>query len=198
MYVYGFYDFFVQSKFSKFLNFNIFAAEKTVFMFRKKYIALILFCFALLSSNAQTDKPVLNETDIFSLINYPDSSGAELILYQPASLHVLVEKHIRLNKKVGVYGYRIQINQWAGQNGREVASAARIKFNEKFPEFDGNQIHTYYQAPYFRLRVGDFRNRHEAYEFYHQVKKYFPNSYIVRSRIKYPKLELVSEDLTDK
>jgi hypothetical protein len=127
-------------------------------------------------------------TDIFSTLQ-DNSRGGKIEIYQDPALHVLVDKSIRINKKEGLDGYRIQIFSSSGQEARDLANETQQKFLELFPDFDSRLIYTEYTAPYFKLRIGDFRNKNEAYEFFHKLRKKFPSSYIVKSKINFPKLE---------
>lgn len=157
----------------------------------KKQISLLFLCILMAGSlKAQTES--LDATpqvvDIFSLLQ-EDSHGAAIHLYQNPSLHVLVDKNSRLNEKSGLMGYRIQIYSGSGTQARDKANEVGLTFMENFPEFDPGLIYTDYQAPYFKVRIGDYRNKNEAFEFYNDLKKKYPGAYIVKSVINFPKLE---------
>ncbi|PKP10269.1 MAG: sporulation protein [Bacteroidetes bacterium HGW-Bacteroidetes-4] len=139
----------------------------------------------------ETNKPEELSHDIFSVLQ-DNSQGGKIQLFQDPELHVLVDRNIRINKKQGVEGYRIQLFSSSGQDARDKANQMQQRFIELYPDFNYNQVYTEYAAPYFKLRVGDFRNKNEAYELYHSVRKKFPSSYIVKTRINYPKLEAES------
>lgn len=66
-------------------------------------------------------------------------------------------------------GYRIQI--YSGPD-REKAKAVKIDFMKRFPSV---RSYITYSAPYYRIRIGDFRSRQEANEFY----RYLGKSYTV-------------------
>lgn len=66
-------------------------------------------------------------------------------------------------------GYRIQI--YSGPD-REKAKAVKIDFMKRFPSV---RSYITYASPYYRIRVGDFRSRQEAGEFY----RYLGKSYTV-------------------
>ncbi len=159
-------------------------------MFIKQTSLFILLIITVLKISAQGttaySKPAIN--DIFPLIQ-DDSFGGNIDLYQNPSLHILIDKNIRLNKKNGLTGYRIQIFSGTGNAARENANITSRKFRNNFPNFDSDLIYFEYKAPYFKVRVGDFRNKNEAFEYFHMINRKFPGSYIVKSRIKFPKLE---------
>ena len=95
----------------------------------------------------------------------------------------LVKKYQEINTVTPhLDGYRIQIFTGADRNN---AVAIRNKFLTDFPE---QQIYLIYQQPYFKLRVGDYRNLIEAQSFYTQLQKQFGQILIVPDKINLPKL----------
>ncbi len=139
-----------------------------------------------LSQSLQDDTLKFEDNIFFQLQD--KNNGGKMDIIQDPMLNVLVDKSIRINEKEGLNGFRIQIYSGSDQNAREKLTQLIEDFQTAFPEFDGSLIYTEYQAPYFKLRIGDYRNKNEAYEFFHQVRKKFPVSYIVKSKIKYPKM----------
>lgn len=100
-----------------------------------------------------------------------------------ASLDSLVSKHAEANKAAnGIQGYRIQI--FFGSERKE-ANEARTKFLQLFPETEAYLV---YQAPYFKVRVGDYRNQLEAQPVYRSVLNQFDKVFIVPDKINLPKL----------
>jgi hypothetical protein len=75
-------------------------------------------------------------------------------------------------------GYRIKIH-FGGD--RENAKSVRTKFSAKF-----NEYNTYeeYQQPNFVVLVGDFRSKLEAFESLKKIQAEFPNSFIVKGKIR--------------
>ncbi len=163
-------------------------------MFVKLIFILVVFipfvpkCYSQVYSEDST----LITNDLLMLIQ-DKNTGGTIQIYQDPSLMILLEKSNRIKEKEGLEGFRIQLYSGSEQNARDKANEISQEFMIAFPEFNSKLIYTEYQAPYFKLRVGDYRNKNEAFEFYHLVKKNFPNSYIVKSKINYPKLEPVEK-----
>ncbi len=145
----------------------------------------------LLAQEATNDS-ISGSPNIFTALQ-DNSSGGRMVLDQSPELHVLIDKSIRINEKSGLEGYRIQIYTGSGVKARDEAAAVCQEFMAYFPEIDPGQIYKNYQAPYFKVRIGDYRNKNEAFEKYHAIKKRFPSSYIVKSSINFPKLESPEE-----
>ncbi len=82
-------------------------------------------------------------------------------------------------------GYRVQIF-FAGGN------FSKNKSIEKLQEFDAkNDKHKAYlsfKAPYYRVRVGDFRTTLEATAFLKKIEKDYPSAFIVEDMIRFPKI----------
>lgn len=75
-------------------------------------------------------------------------------------------------------GYRIKIH-FGGD--RQDAKNVRTKFNSKFSEYRTDEE---YQQPNFVVLVGDFRSKLEAFESLKKIQVEFPNSFIVKGKIK--------------
>ncbi|MGL4596946.1 MAG: SPOR domain-containing protein [Bacteroidia bacterium] len=90
----------------------------------------------------------------------------------------LVNKHAEINAKGKTKGYRVQI-----YFGVDNAKAKEVK--SKFLSSYGTDAHGYvvYDLPNFKVRVGDFRTRMEAYRFLKKIKADFPSAFIVESEI---------------
>lgn len=95
----------------------------------------------------------------------------------------LITKRNEQRKANGtISGYRVQI--YLGSS-RSEAQDTRQKFAALHPELESYVI---YQQPYFKVRVGDFRSRLEAYRIYQAIQKEFGSVFIVNDDIRFPKL----------
>ena len=101
----------------------------------------------------------------------------------PPYLDSLVQKNIEKHKAEQTRdGYRVQL--FSG-NERNNANALRSKFKTEYPEVP---IYLIYQQPYYKLRVGDFRNRIEAQQFYLKIEKEYEQLLIVPDKVNLPPL----------
>lgn len=76
-----------------------------------------------------------------------------------------------------VQGYRIQI---ASGSSRDAIYKVKSAFYAKFPDLRPDIV---YQQPYFKLRVGYFRSKLEAYDQLLQVREHYPDAFIIRDKI---------------
>ncbi len=88
----------------------------------------------------------------------------------------------------GMQGYRIQIYS---NSDRKTANEIRTKCLQLHPDVD---VYLIYQQPSFKVRVGDFRNRMEAYPVYRDLLNNFDNVLIVPDRINLPKLTEMTQE----
>lgn len=127
----------------------------------KKFCLIFLFYFTYQFGYAQNKLTVKADPLIDSLVH----------LYQEIN---------KADPKMD--GYRIQLFTGVDRN---IAIAIRSKFMIDFP---AEQIYLIYQQPYFKLRVGDYRNLIEAQSMYTQLQKQFEQILIVPDKINLPKL----------
>lgn len=102
-------------------------------------------------------------------------------------LDELVRRHMIINReKEGMQGYRIRIFSRSGQAARPNATEARAVFFNKYPEIETYLV---YDAPNFKVYVGDFRTRSEALKMQRMISRDYPYSFIVSDRINFPPLD---------
>ncbi|TAE84009.1 MAG: SPOR domain-containing protein [Bacteroidetes bacterium] len=117
------------------------------------------------------------------LLAYQSKAQKHVQVIGDANLDSLVLRNQELNTiSNGIPGYRVQI--FFGTD-RKVANENRTKFLQEFPDVDAYLI---YQQPYFKVRVGDFRNQLEAQGMYHKLLTKFDKVFIVPDKINLPRL----------
>lgn len=135
---------------------------------------------------------VLNAQELIKaeeLVNGSGRYGAGSVeINQDPRVDSLLSRHIMANAKVnGINGYRIQIYRGSGRKAREGANETKAEFISEFPEIPS---YIGFDPPnYFKVRVGDYRTKHDAYPEFRKVKRKFPNAYLVPDIITYPDLD---------
>lgn len=109
----------------------------------------------------------------------------------------LVQRHVELNERVRtVPGYRIQVASLSGTSSKNRAFEMKERLLAAFP---GVEAYVVFDEPNFKVKVGDFRTRLEAYVFLQRIRGEFPGT-IIRDNI-YPTqidwTEMVSESEDD-
>jgi len=98
----------------------------------------------------------------------------------------LVDMHIAYNEAFPVMpGYRIQIFMESGNEALNQAEEVQEKFNDKYKKINA---YLFFVAPYYRVRVGDFRTRIEAEKFLQQINRTYPNAWVIKDEINFPGL----------
>lgn len=99
------------------------------------------------------------------------------------SIVKIQEDYIYNWRKVGeINGYRIQIAAYSGVNSKSQAESARNSFNNLFPY---TRSYLTYSEPYFKVRVGNYYTRLQAYKDLENIRETYPSAYIVPDKISY-------------
>jgi len=149
---------------------------------------ILLFNLLLFSINilSQTGNRIRMANDIFSSLAEPALNSGRVNVIQDERLKVLVSRYTEYRRKDGkLSGYRIRIFSDSGTSARQRAMNERSRFVNDYPE-----IPTYleYEAPNFKIYVGDFRSKLEGFKVCKQIGKEFRNAFLVPTRINLPKL----------
>jgi len=108
---------------------------------------------------------------------------AKFNVVQDSRINSLLEKHIQINSKAPIKGYRVKIHFGSDKSK---AKEVKAKFISKFPDVPAYEK---YDQPNFNIRVGDFRTKLEAYKFLKQLSADFPSAFIVQDDIDFPSIE---------
>jgi len=129
------------------------SANKVIF---RKRIMLIIICvilFGRLSAQADTNS---------------------IVIHKDPRVDLLVKKQIQINEETTresrshVPGYRIQV---INSPDRNKVFAAKTKVYQEYPELKPYLI---YQAPNYKLKLGNFKTEEEADPYIKKLSKLFP------------------------
>ena len=109
-----------------------------------------------------------------------DTGKVEIV--QEFKVKELLSKHIEINSKAPIKGYRIKIHFGSDKNK---AKEIKAKFISKFPDIPAYEK---YDQPNFNIRVGDFWTKLEAYKALKEIQVEFPSSFLVQDEIELPML----------
>ena len=79
----------------------------------------------------------------------------------------------------GIDGYRIQL---VASSTRKNAQNVYNEFTTSFPDVSA---YLSYMEPTFRVRVGNFKNRIDAYRFLMRIQYQFPGAFITKDKISF-------------
>jgi hypothetical protein len=106
-----------------------------------------------------------------------------VVIYKDPRLDMLVKKQAQINEETSrdarrtARGFRLMI---INTNKRDEAIAAKTKVYTYFPEL---KAYLQYQSPYFKLKVGNFKERKEAEDYQKQLNIYFPKGVFIMNDI---------------
>lgn len=144
----------------------------------------IIFIFTTLFLSGQLFAQNSGSKYIKNLQNSP--KGGQVKIVQSEEITKLVDKHLyEEGKKKGIFGYRIVIFSKYGPTARAEGDKALALFIKNYPD---TKAYFTFDYPDYKIYVGDFRTRSEAFKFQRQIERDFPNAYFRPIKINYPAL----------
>jgi hypothetical protein len=141
-----------------------------------KQTLLSVFVFISMAVPAQEDM-VTNELPS-EVVQQKVPGEGNIVIHEEEGIDFLLDTHIEMNKRhIYTDGFRIQLFSGSGQKARHEAMKVKSSVLELFPD---EQVYLSFTAPFWRVRVGNYRNKYEALSLLNKLKKEFPNSYIVK------------------
>jgi len=96
-------------------------------------------------------------------------------------IEVIEQQYINSWKKIKrIDGYRIQIISFAGINSKTSIAKTEAQFMQLFPDIP---CYISYFEPNFRLRVGNFHTKLEAYNALQKIAPLFSGAFVLRDKI---------------
>ena len=90
----------------------------------------------------------------------------------------LIDVHKSVNSRNSkTKGYRVQIIQ---DSNRDLVREKKIELLGLYPNLRAYET---YEAPFYKLRLGDFKDRYDAYRVFKNVKGTFKRAFIVQDKI---------------
>lgn len=140
---------------------------------------ILLACCLLLSKGMMAQVDTLG-----GRIMADSSSGAMVQVHKDPRIDSLIRRQIAINEETtrdsrrNMPGFRIQV---ITSTDRNKVFAAKSRIYQEFPDL---KPYLLYQAPNYKLRVGNFKTEEEAEDFEKQLSLLFPTGlYIIRDII---------------
>ncbi|GHV72215.1 hypothetical protein FACS1894201_00200 [Bacteroidia bacterium] len=103
-----------------------------------------------------------------------------VIVKEDPRIATLIQSHIEHNKTAPYAGFRINIFSESGNSSRKKATEAAATFAEKFPNI---ACYMRFEAPNFKVNIGDFRTRLEAAQTLEFIQNSYPQAFIAKDFI---------------
>lgn len=126
-----------------------------------------------------------SQDNIFNLLNQPSNNG-KVHIFQDAQIQNTLNEYTKDKKnEKGCHGFRVQVYFGSGHTSKESAYNVRNAFVSKYQEIP---VHIVFQEPYYKVRVGDFRNKSEALKVLKLIEGEYDGAFIVKDYIAFPEL----------
>lgn len=140
-----------------------------------------LFYIGFLLSAAASAIAVTAQDNTVTLIDHIESDGI-IDVVAPAKLQQRLRPAERVEEstseaKQGVTptragGFRVQV--FSDNNARTAKAEAQLRARNISTRFPNHRTYVVYNSPFWRLKVGDFRNQLDAQQFADEIKHAFP------------------------
>lgn len=102
-----------------------------------------------------------------------------VVVHKDPRIDLLVKKQVQINEETSrdarrfVKGFRLMV---ITTSSRDEALAAKTKVYTYFPEL---KAYLWHQSPYYKLKVGNFKDRKEAEAVQKRLNSYFPKGVFI-------------------
>lgn len=143
----------------------------------------VTFIF-ILTTTISFSQQEIDSSFIFKPVQSIGDTLGSLEIEQDSKIASLLFKKVEVNKvHLGQQGYRIQIMSVTGANSSDKANMAIAEF---LSEFDDIEVYIVYQAPYFKVRLGDFRTKLDAFNYLQSILEVYPQAFVVSDKVNIP------------
>ena len=115
---------------------------------------------------------------------YSQSDTSTVVVHKDPRVDLLIKKQTQINEETSresrrfVPGYRVQV---INSNDRNKVFEAKVKVYKQFPELTP---YIMYQAPFYKLKLGNFTSQDDAENYRKKLSRLFPEGiYVVRDTI---------------
>ena len=147
----------------------------------KRILLILALLTVSIAASAQLDSltrasmdTTLVGRDIMSLV------GSKVSVKQSMPVRAALNNYIRGKK---VQGYRIRVFYDNSPQARTRSEGIAAYLRSQYPE---NGVYRTFEAPNYKVTVGDFRSKEEALKIYMALKGIYPTAYIIKENINYP------------
>lgn len=108
---------------------------------------------------------------------WAQSESKVLVMQSPLIADLIANYKTYNEKNKTTSGYRLQI---MFNNNREEIYNAKAQLYKNFPQ---ENCYVEYEQPYYKLRLGDYPNRFEAYNMLNRILPLYPGAFLVKTGI---------------
>ena len=147
--------------------------------FMKRIIGIVLLVVLVSSMRAE------DSIEVITRLNILESMPAVEVIQEPSVAAMLEATMSGKEEWVEVDGFRVQIYS---SNRQQAAKAEALELETRLKEKINQTVYVQYLPPFWKVRLGDFREYEQAKEYKKEFVQQFPDmigdTYIVRDKIK--------------
>lgn len=138
----------------------------------------------------QSDSIIKLETKELTFKNIGKDQPGKTKVSSPIEIKTISDE-IKALENPEFKGYRVQVMLSQNKNDVLKAQSSFLRFNKDV------EVYIDRKAPNYRLRVGDFYNKFDAFAFQKKIDSEYPNSLVVSDQVNLPKLQEKEVELED-
>lgn len=138
----------------------------------KRFVVIILMIVSVVGASAQPKQDTVVKP-----------GKVEIVLDNPQIDSLMEAYKTKAEKEDYVQGFRIQV---VAAGNRADINKVKSQFYTVFPDM---KTYVIYQTPNFKLRVGNYRTKLEAYKAWLEIEKEFPGAFITPDELKLKDLQ---------
>jgi hypothetical protein len=147
---------------------------------RTLYLLIALSLATATTAQTQTLTLKMGDNDMFSSLNNDRVTG-EVFLIQDAAISNMLRRHALLNSEVThIQGYRLQVFFSSTRTARQEAQNIKKNFENSTHNV---AVYIEYNAPYWKVKIGDFVNKSDALRLKNELAIDFPNAWVIKEAI---------------
>jgi len=147
-------------------------------------IRFFLISVVLLIGLTSISQNTIDSSFIYSPAQKSTDTAGEVVLIQDYKIESLLEKKLAVNEaRPAQFGYRIQIISVTGANSRDKVNVEKAKI---LMDYKDVRVYVVYNAPYFKVRLGDFRTKLNAVQFLNTISDKYPQAFVVKDKVNIP------------
>ena len=147
-------------------------------------IRFFLISVVLLIGLTSISQNTIDSSFIYSPAQKSTDTAGEVVLIQDYKIESLLEKKLAVNEaRPAQFGYRIQIISVTGANSRDKVNVEKAKILRDYKDV---RVYVVYNAPYFKVRLGDFRTKLNAVQFLNTISDKYPQAFVVKDKVNIP------------
>ncbi|MDR2936015.1 MAG: hypothetical protein LBU80_01555 [Rikenellaceae bacterium] len=144
----------------------------------KKHILTVAFATLCLGFGSMLSAQTSSPTAFKTMLAQPAADGSRISISEADDIRVQVNR-MPVGKST-IQGYRVRIFVDNNQNARSNAQAIQRRFSEAFP---GIPVYLVYEAPNYKVTVGNCLTSDEAVMLWGRVRESFERAFVVREEV---------------